>query len=464
VPIETSSPAKNQPSNQRLRTWITSGDRRFLLHESNGPVPGSAPLPATPIKIDTGRTYQRVQGFGFSLTGGSALLISRLDPALRTDLLRELFSPEGIGTSCLRLTIGASDLSPYAFSYHDLPEGIEDPDLDRFDLFAGDPDLVPVLQEIVTVNPDLFLMASPWSAPPWMKTNRRFIGGELNPECHDVYARYFVRYLEAMRTHGIDIRAITVQNEPGNDKNEPSMVMGADQMAEFIGRFLGPALRQAGLETDIYCHDHNCDRPDYPLAVLADASANRYTRGSAFHLYGGDISALTHVHDRHPDKSCLFTEQWVSFHDSFEGALMWHSERVLVGALRNWAETVLEWNLASDPTCHPHTPGGEKNCLGALTLDGQAVTRNVAYYLIAHIAKFIPPGSLRVESDQDAALPNAAFVTPDGQIVVIAVNTDDAPRRLTLSDAVRGSAPDPVDLPAKSLATCVWTLPPGSVP
>ncbi|EPY01497.1 glycoside hydrolase family 30 protein [Magnetospirillum fulvum] len=461
MPIEKSSTAKIQRSDQRLTTWITSGDRRFLLSEQSGPVPGSASLPTTPIKIDTGKAYQPVRGFGFSLTGGSALLISRLEPALRMTLLRELFSPEGIGISCLRLTMGASDLSPCAFSYDDLPEGSRDPNLEQFDLFAGDPDLVPVLQDIVKINPDLFIMASPWSAPAWMKTNGRFIGGELKPECHDVYARYFVRYLAAMREQGINIRAITVQNEPGNEKNDPSMVMGAEQMAEFIGQFLGPALRQAGLETEIYCHDHNCDRPDYPLAVLADPSANRYTRGAAFHLYGGDISAMTQIHDRHPDKSCLFTEQWVSVHDSFEGALMWHSERVLVGALRNWAEIVLEWNLASDPTCNPHTPGGEKNCLGALTLDGQTVTRNVAYYLIAHTAKFIPPGSRRVESDQNAILPNAAFLTPDGQIVVIAVNTDDTPRRLTLSDAGHGSAPYPVDLPAKSLVTCVWELPPG---
>jgi len=461
VPTDKSSTAKAQPPDRLLTAWVTSGDKRFLMSEQSGPTPESASLPTLEVRIDSGRTYQPVRGFGFSLTGGSALLLARLEPATRTALLRELFSPDGIGTSCLRLTMGASDLSPRAFSYDDLPEGSRDPDLDRFDLFAGDPDLVPVIQEIVTINPDLFIMASPWSAPPWMKTNASFIGGELKPECHDVYARYFVRYLLAMRGYGIDIRAITVQNEPGNEKNEPSMVMGAEQMAEFIGQFLGPALRHAGLETEIYCHDHNCDRPDYPLAVLADPSANRYTHGSAFHLYGGDISALTQVHDRHPDKSCLFTEQWVSRHDSFEGALMWHSERVLVGALRNWAETVLEWALASDPMCDPHTPGGEPNCLGALTLDGQTVTRNVAYYLIGHIAKFIPPGSLRVESDQDARLPNAAFLTPEGQIVVLAVNTDDAPRRLTLSDAVHGSAPCPVDLPAKSLVTCVWDRPPG---
>ena len=137
---------------------------------------------------------------------------------------------------------------------------------------------------------------------------------------------------------------------------------------------------------------------------------------------------------------------------------MWHGERVFVGALRNWAEVVLEWNLAADPFCGPHTPGGEKNCLGALTLDGNTITRNVAYYLIAHAAGFIPPGSWRIESDQDAGIPNAAFLSPREQIVVIAVNTGDEPCRLSLCESARGSAPSSPEIPAKSLATCVWTL------
>jgi glucosylceramidase len=431
----------------------------LLLHKQEAAIPGNPGKPGYTIKIDSGRTFQRVRGFGCALTGGSALLLSRLEPTQRHRLLLELFLPDGaVGVSCLRLTIGASDLSPRAFSCDDLPEGLSDPNLERFDLFAGDGEVIPIVQEIVKINPELFIMASPWSAPPWMKTNGRFVGGELRPEYHDAYACYLAKYLRTMRDHGIDVRAITVQNEPGNYKNEPSMVMSARQQADFIGRHLGPALRQAGLATELYCHDHNCDAPDYPIDVLADAEAGRYASGAAFHLYAGEPDAMARVHDRHPDKSCLFTEQWVGAHDPFEGALMWHGERVLVGALRNWAEVVLEWNLAADPFCGPHTPGGEKNCLGALTLDGNTITRNVAYYLIAHAAGFIPPGSWRIESDHDAGIPNVAFLSPREQIVVIAVNAGDEPFHLSLCEAARGSAPSSPEIPAKSLATCVWTL------
>lgn len=386
-----------------------------------------------------------MRGFGFSLTGGSALLLSRMTPTKRRTLLEEMFAPDGpIGVSCLRLTIGASDLGPRAFSYRDDPAR-------PFDLFAGDPEVVPVLKEILAIAPDLLLIASPWSAPPWMKTNGGFVGGELRPDRHRDYADYLVSYLAAMRGHGIRIRAITVQNEPGNHKNDPSMVMSAAQQAEFVARHLAPALAAAGLDVEIFCHDHNCDTPEYPLAVLAAARA--HFAGSAFHLYAGEPEAMAEVHARFPDKAVIFTEQWVGRADDFGGALMWHGELVLVGALRNWAEIVLEWNLAADPDCKPHTPGGEPNCVGALTLDGDRVERNVACYLIAHAARFVPPGSVRIAAEGD--LPHVAFVTPAGAIAALVVNSGDAPRALSL--AVAGAASPAVTLPPKSLATCVWT-------
>ncbi len=387
-----------------------------------------------------------MRGFGFSLTGGSALLLSRMSAPARHALLRELFAPDGpVGVSCLRLSIGASDLGERAYSYRDDPAR-------GFDLFAGDPEVVPVLKEILALAPGLPLIASPWSAPPWMKTNGGFVGGELRPDCHAAYAAYFVDYLQAMRDHGIAIGAVTVQNEPGNHKNDPSMVMGAAQQAEFVGRHLGPALSAAGFATEIFCHDHNCDAPEYPLAVLADAEAAPFLAGSAFHLYAGEPEAMGKVHARHPDKSVIFTEQWVGRRDDFGGALLWHGERVLVGALRNWAEIVLEWNLAADPDCGPHTPGGEPHCLGALTLEGDGAERNVAWYLIAHAARFVPPGSVRIGSA--LPLPNAAFLTPEGRLAVLAVNPADAPCALALG---LGDDTSPtIALPGRSLATCVW--------
>lgn len=400
----------------------------------------------TVIAVDPARRFQTVRGFGFSLTGGSALLLSRMRPAARRALLEDLFAPAGaVGVSCLRLTVGASDLGPRAFSYRDDPAR-------PFDLFAGDPEVVPILKEILGIAPGLLLIASPWSAPPWMKTNGGFVGGELKPEHHADYAEYLVAYLAAMRGHGIRIRALTVQNEPGNHKNDPSMVMSAAQQAEFVSRHLAPALAAAGLDVEIFCHDHNCDNPEYPLAVLAAAPE---VAGSAFHLYAGEPEAMAAVHERFPDKAVIFTEQWVGRADDFGGALMWHAELVLVGALRNWAEIVLEWNLAADPDCKPHTPGGEPNCVGALTLDGDRVVRNVAYYLIAHAARFIPPGSVRIASTGE--IPNVAFATPTGELVVLAVNPGETPRALALDLA--GAVSPAVALPPRALATCIGGLP-----
>lgn len=446
-----SSPVSAHPGD--LAVWITSGDGRFLIQRTE---PAPASPPSRTIVLDDSRIFQTVRGFGFTLTGGSALLLSRMTPERRDALLQELFAPDGPArVSCLRLAIGASDLGVRAFTYDDVQAGESDWELERFDLFAGDTELLPILREILAIAPDIVIIASPWSAPAWMKTNHGLVGGALRPDCHDVYARYLVRYLVEMQKQGVTIRAITVQNEPGNAKNDPSMTMSAEQQAEFVGCSLGPMMRTAGLGTEIFCHDHNCDDPGYPLAVLADARAKAYLAGSAFHLYAGEPDAMGLVHDRHPDKACIFTEQWVGRWDDFPGALMWHGERVLVGALRNWAEIVLEWNLAADPDCGPHTPGGEGNCVGAVTLDGDRVTRNVAYYLIAHAACFIPPGSRRIGSGD--AVPNAAFLTPAGRIAVTAVNPTDAP--MTLALTLRGAALATIELPAKALATGVWTPP-----
>ena len=404
--------------------WLTRGNQTALLQKQTDTLTFSEAKASYPtIQIAGEKTYQSMDGFGFALTGGSAHLINRLDPTARDALLRELFSTEeeAIGISYLRISMGASDLSTHSFSYDDLPQGQIDPELERFNLDAGDVEVIPVLRQILAINPGITIMATPWSAPPWMKTNQSFIGGELKPEYYPVYARYFVRYLEAMRECGITVHALSPQNEPLNLKNEPSMVMPAEDQATFIKNHLGPALQAAGLQVEIFCWDHNCDVIDYPLTVLADDAARQYISGVAWHLYGGEIEALSAVQALYPDKKMVFTEQWVGRDGHFDGDLNWHARHVLIGATRNWSRLVLEWNLASDPDCGPHTAGGEPNCVGALTVD-DAVTRNVAYYIVAHAAKFVPPGSMRIESTFLNSLPNVAFKRPDGGTVLIVLN------------------------------------------
>lgn len=442
---------------RNFQAWLTSADQSRLLSRQTDDIrsfDGDNDLPT--LLINEQISYQTMAGFGFSLTGGSAMLISRLPEHKKHQLLRELFltDDDGIGVSFLRLSIGASDLSERSYSYDDLPPGQSDFELQHFDIAAGDVEVIPLLQEILALNPAIKIMATAWSAPPWMKTNHSFVGGELKADCYAVYARYLVKYLQTLRDNGITVHAITPQNEPLNHKNDPSMVMQAGDQTEFIKNHLGPALSAAGLQdVELFCWDHNCDVKEYPLQVFADADARRYLSGSAWHLYGGDISVLSEVHAAYPDKKLYFTEQWVGSDGQFGGDLLWHIRNVLIGSVRNWSQVVLEWNLAADPLCCPHTPGGEARCVGALTIDGEQISRNVAYYIIAHAAKFIPPGSVRIDSSDDI-LSNVAFATPQGTIVLIVLNDGDSDTAFNICFQAKYTA---VNLPAKTVASYLWS-------
>lgn len=437
--------------------WLSTADQTALFERQHSPVvfTSAAPQPPT-IEVNDGTTCQMMQGFGFTLTGGSAMLLVRMAPSARSALLRELFATDAtnIGVSYLRLSIGASDLNERVFSYCDLPPGETDPELKRFDLGPDRADVVPVLKEILGINPDLRLLGSPWSAPTWMKTTNDTRGGSLKPEFHDAYATYFVKYLEAMAAEGIHVEAITVQNEPLHPGNNPSMYMPASQQATFVKQSLGPALAAAKLDTKIILYDHNCDRPDYPLSILADPDAARYVDGSAFHLYAGRIEALATVHDARPDKHVYFTEQWIGAPGNWRGDLTWHVRELIIGASRHWSRTVLEWNLASDPQWQPHTDrGGCDRCLGAVTIDGNHVTRNPAYYIIAHAAKFVRPGSVRIASNTSPELPNVAFRTPDGRHVLVVLN--DTATRQAFNIAHRGKVASAA-LDSHAVGTFVW--------
>jgi glucosylceramidase len=438
-----------------IEGWITRGANALL--QPMQPVAFSRSVPQDPlptIEIDDGRTFQPIEGFGFALTGGSAFLLAGLAAADRAALLQELFglSDDSVGLSCLRLSIGASDLGRTDYSDWDLAPGLLDPDLARFNLAAGDPEVVPVLQEILRINPAVKIIGSPWSAPPWMKTNGSFIAGSLKPEYYSAYARYFVKYVEAMRGFGIHVSAVTPQNEPHNPKNEPSMVMTATEQAEFIKGSLGPELRKGAPETEILCWDHNCDEPEYPLAVLGDADARAYIAGVAWHLYSGSPEAMSKVWAHYPEKKVYFTEQWVSAQDDFMGALRWHTKNVVIGTLRNWSRTVLEWNLASDPEYALHTPQGAVGALGGITV-GATIKRNPGYYLMAHSARFIRPGSLRVYSSEVDSLPNVVCLTPDSRMVTLVLNDSDRAMRFRVQHQ---GAYATLELGAGDIATLRW--------
>jgi glucosylceramidase len=416
--------------------WMTTGNRTSLLEKQPGMSFVAQSTFGTIIDVDTSERFQAIDGFGYSLTGGSADLINtKLGATEKANLLRELFlrDDNGIGVSYLRISIGASDLDDHVFSYCDLPDGQTDPELNNFSLDEDRENLIPVLRQILALNPDIRIMGSPWSAPAWMKTNNKVKGGSLKPEFYPAYAKYFVKYVKGMESEGIRIDAITIQNEPENPHNTPSMLMTWEEQADFVKNHLGPAFEEAGIDTKIVLFDHNCDNPDYPISIMNDPDAKKYVDGSAFHLYLGEIEAMSKVHQAHPDKNLYFTEQWTSGEGQFDGDLRWHVKHLIVGATRNWSRTVLEWNLASDPNFDPHTDdGGCTQCMGAVTIGDNTITRNVAYYIIAHASKFVPPGSVRVASTVVDGLYNVAFLTPDDKKVLIVVNDNDSSKKFAI--------------------------------
>ena len=446
---------------RNAQMWLTNGDRSALVALQPAPLPFGATTDgseASPIVVDVNdmAQFQSMDGFGVALTGGSAQLLMKMDPAKRAALLKELFSTggDGIGVSYLRLSIGASDMNDHVFSYDDLPDGQTDPDVKKFDLGQDKQDVIPVMKEILAIAPSIKILGSPWSAPAWMKTNGKVKGGNLKPEFYDAFATYFVKYVQGMKAEGITIDAITVENEPLNPKNTPSMVVFANEEDEFIGKHLGPSFAKAGIKTKILLYDHNPDVTSYPLSILGDAEASKYVDGTAFHLYGGDASALTPVHDAYPNKNLYLTEQSVNSRPNGPFGIAVAVARVPIGSTRNWSKNVLFWNLAADPQNGPHTnDGGCTGCSGAITIDGDKVTRNLAYYALAHFSKFVPAGSIRIQSSEAEQLSTVAFLRPDGKVALVTANVGNFDKAFRVR--YHGKA-FTTALPSESVATYVW--------
>ncbi|MGY3052633.1 glucosylceramidase [Pedobacter sp. UYEF25] len=441
-----------------VQMWLTDGDKSNLFSKQNIALnfdkTENKSFPS--IVVDSTQQYQSIDGFGYSLTGGSAFLLNSLDAQTQENTLKDLFSTENnsIGVSYLRISMGSSDLDANVFTYDDLANGQTDVNLNSFSISPDQKNLIPILKKILAINPTLKIMATPWSAPSWMKTNASSKGGSLKQEYFAAYASYFVKYIKAMKAAGINIDAITPQNEPLNPDNNPSMVMTALDAASFIKNNLGPTFKSEGISTKIIVYDHNADVPQYPLTILADPDASKYVDGSAFHLYAGNINALSQVHNAYPDKNLYFTEQYTPISGSFAGDLSWHTVNLIIGAPRNWSRNVLEWNLASDPSLGPHTPGGCTTCLGALTIgSSSSVVKNVSYYIIAQASKFVRPGASRIASTSNGNLASVAFKNTDGKKVLIVTNSGAADQQFNV---LFGNKALQSTLKPGSVATYIW--------
>lgn len=446
----------------KAQVWLTRGDKAALLAKQGDLTIKPTSYANWPIiSVDSSTTYQAIEGYGAALTGSSAYLFhKKLNTASRKDLLSDLFDTiSGIGVSFVRLSMGASDFSISDFTYDDMPAGESDFNLENFSLSQDLDDVVPILKEIVSISPGVRFMATPWSPPAWMKTNRKLAGGKLKTDCYSVYADYFVKYIRAMEAQGVIIHSVTPQNEPLHfTAGYPCMEMQAGEQAEFIRNHLGPKFTSGGINTKIIIYDHNWDNTNYAISILNDASARQYIAGSAFHAYAGDVSAMGIVHTAHPDKDLYFTEisggAWAT---DFASNLMWNVQNIFIGTAKNWSKSALLWNLALDQNWGPQN-GGCDNCRGVVTINAAngSITYNEEFYAIAHFSKFVRPGALRIASPVPSALSTivaVAFLNPDGSKVLVACNIGGETKTFAVTQGKNNLA---YSIPPQSVATITW--------
>ncbi|MGQ1948479.1 glycoside hydrolase family 30 protein [Geofilum sp. OHC36d9] len=422
------------------------------------------------ITLQPKTSYQQMDGFGAALTGSSCYNLMQMSAADRTSFLTQTFSNDkGYGFSYVRISIGCSDFSLSEYTCCDEP-GIENFALQNEEINY----IIPVLKEVLEINPDLKILGSPWTSPRWMKVNNlndlqalnSWTSGQLNPAYYSDYALYFVKWIQAFAGHGIHIDAVTPQNEPLNRGNSASLFMGWDEQRDFI-KVLGAAIHQAGLDTRIYAFDHNynydnmADQNDYPVKIYNDADAAQYLAGAAYHNYGGDKSELLDIHEKAPDKALIFTETsigtWNNGHDLSQ-RLMDDMAEVALGSINNWCEAVIVWNLMLDSNRGPNRDGGCQTCYGAVDISSsnyKSITRNSHYYIIAHLSAVIKPGAVRIGTTGYTVqgLTYSAFKNTDGTYAFVVLNNQDTTQSLTLNDGINHFS---YEIPAKAVASFRW--------
>ncbi|MFF5187147.1 ricin-type beta-trefoil lectin domain protein [Streptomyces sp. NPDC000345] len=458
-----------QAAGEQVGVWLTTTDDDDGRHVVRG-LQAQTPFAFQPgtggggenITVDENTRYQTFTGGGASFTDTAAWLMNgsgALSQATRDATMRKLFSPaEGIGLSFLRNPMGASDLARFGYTYDDVPAGGTDPSLARFSLAHDLADVLPLTREALRLNPSLTVMASPWTAPAWMKDSGQLNGGWLKAEYYGAYASYFVKYLQAYRDQGVPVAYVTAQNEPTCCSGYPSMSWNASGLAYFTKNELLPKLAAAGLSTKVLAHDWNWDvYAAYAAQTVDDAAVRSHPNfgGIAWHGYGGDVTEQTTVHDRYPQLDAFGTEHsggtWIA-HQQREDMLD------IVNHTRNWAKSVTKWSLAVDQNRGPHN-GGCGTCTGLITVHhGDAasgtVDYTVEYYTMGHLTKFVRPGARRIASTASSAVPNVAWRNPDGSKALIAYNDATTARTVTVN---WGSQHATYSLPGRTSATFTWS-------
>lgn len=423
------------------------------------------------IKLTPATQYQTMDGFGAAITGSTCYNLMKMNKEDRTQFLTQTFSEsQGLGMSYIRISIGCSDFSLSEYTLWDTP-GKE-----NFALQEEEKNyVIPILKEILAINPNLKIMGSPWTAPRWMKVNNltdlqpfnSWTSGQLNPQYYQDYGWYFVRWIEEMKKEGINIHSITIQNEPLNRGNSASMYMTWQEQQKFIKDALGPQMKAANLQTKIYAFDHNYnydnieDQKNYPINIYNDPAAAAYISGAAYHNYGGDKAELLNIHNQRPDKELVFTETSIGEWNegrNLEKRLTDDMREVGLGTVNNWSKAVIVWNLMLDTEKGPNRDGGCQTCYGAVDINSKnfkTISRNSHYYVTSHLSAVVKPGAVRIGTEGYTAtgLEYAAFKNPDNSYAMVLMNDANENRKITLSDGTKHFS---YDVPSKSVVSFKW--------
>ncbi|HMM04845.1 MULTISPECIES: glycoside hydrolase family 30 beta sandwich domain-containing protein [unclassified Dysgonomonas] len=460
-----------EPANGDVTIYVTTNSRSLDFARKVVDFGSGSNMSPTSITLDPTKRYQTMDGFGAAITGSSSFNLLKMTQDDRTKFLKETFSEtEGMGQSYVRIAIGCSDFSLSEYTCCDTP-GIENFALQSEELNY----VIPVLKEILAINPNIKILGSPWTCPRWMKVNNlsslqpynSWTSGQLNPAYYQDYGTYFVKWIQAMASNGIKVDAVTPQNEPLNRGNSASLFMGWEEQRDFVKTALGPQLKSAGLNTKIYLFDHNynydnmSDQNDYPVKIYDDAMASDYVAGAAYHNYGGDRSELLDVHDKYPNKELIFTETSIgTWNDgrNLSLRLMEDMREVALGTINNWCKAVIVWNLMLDTDKGPNRDGGCQTCYGAVDIDRsnyKTITKNSHYYIIGHLSSVVKPGAVRIGTTGYSAssIMYSAFENTDGTYAFVLLNELSEAKKITVSDGTNYFS---YEVPAKSVVSYRW--------
>ncbi|MEO6522914.1 MAG: glycoside hydrolase family 30 beta sandwich domain-containing protein [Mucilaginibacter sp.] len=451
-------------------TTLADGSKKLLKEANINYNTTITTNPVITVTTDASHQYQTMDGIGLALTGSAAYTLKTSIPSAtnRATLFTELFTTSGINLNVLRITIGCSDFSTTPYTYDDMPAGQTNGSLSNFNLLVQDDVnyVIPILKEILAINPNIYIIATPWSPPAWMKRSGTLNGTSSSladstqngilTGYYSVYAKYLVKYLQGMEAQGIHINAITPQNEPRTlSSNYPTTYLGPSSEASFVTTYLKPEIDNAGLSTKILCGDNNWSGSSYHTSFMQNGNARAAVAGTAYHGYGGTPDVMTTMHNLYPTKEVHYTEFSGNVNDSFSSVLASMAANDICESAGNWAQTIVDWNLALDGSSLPNIKGSSSSRPVMVITSAGAITRNADYYVLGHAAKTMRVGAKRINTTDitSSSISNVGFINPDGWKTLVVTNTGTTAKAV---DVKLGTQKFTYTIAAKAVNTFNW--------